>query len=344
MKFDTGLLFHNLTDMPAITQAAEAIGFDGLWTSETNADPFLPLAIAAGHSERMNLGTAIAVAFPRSPTTLAYLAWDLARASHGRFILGLGTQVRAHNERRFGVKWEKPVRKLRETIEAIHAVWDCWENGTPLDYEGEFFKLSLMTPFFSTGPLGFARPPIYISAVNKLMLQLVGRRCDGVHLHALHTAKYMREFALPNIHKGLAREGRPDDAVTVSTGIFVVPTDDVKPASEHEQYVKQQISFYMSTPAYRVVTELHGWEETAFQLSKLARRGDWAAMPNLITDEILAEMALSGTWAELPQLIHGRYGNMLGRVSYYLPFVPGESDEGWRASVAGFADLRAPQA
>lgn len=339
MKFDTGLLFHNLTDMPAHTQAAEALGFDGLWTSETNADPFLPLAIAAEHSQQMTLGTAIAVAFPRSPTTLAYMAWDLARATHGRFVLGLGTQVRAHNERRFGVKWEKPVRKLREMIEAMHAIWDCWENGTPLNYEGEFFQLNLMTPFFTTGPLGFARPPIFISAVNKLMLQLVGRRCDGVHLHALHTAKYMREFALPQIEKGLAREGRQRSDVTINTGIFVVPTDDTKPASVHEQYVKQQISFYMSTPAYRVVTELHGWEEIAFQLSKLARRGDWAEMPKLITDDILSEMALSGTWAELPHKIHGRYGNLLDRASYYLPFVPGESDEGWRASIEAFKQL-----
>ncbi len=336
MKFDTGLLTPVLTDMPTYTRAAEAIGFDGLWTSETNADPFLPLAVAAEHSQKIELGTAIAVAFPRSPTTLAYLAWDLARASNGRFILGLGTQVRAHNERRFGVKWEKPVRKLREMIEAMHAIWDCWENGTPLNYEGEFFQLNLMTPFFSTGPLGFARPPIYISAVNELMLQLAGRRCDGVHLHAFHTAKYMREFALLNLHKGLAREGRDPSALTVNSGVFVVPTDDVKPASAHEQYAKQQISFYMSTPAYRVVTELHGWEATAFELSKLARRGDWAAMPGLITDEILDEMALSGTWAELPHKIHDRYGDMLGRVSYYLPFVPGESDEGWRASIEAF--------
>lgn len=339
MKFDTGLLTPVLTDMPAYTRAAEAIGFDGLWTSETNADPFLPLAVAAEHSQKIELGTAIAVAFPRSPTTLAYLAWDLARATNGRFILGLGTQVRAHNERRFGVKWEKPVRKLREMIEAMHAIWDCWENGTPLNYEGEFFQLNLMTPFFSTGPLGFARPPIYISAVNELMLQLAGRRCDGVHLHAFHTAKYMREFALPNLHKGLAREGRDPSALTVNSGVFVVPTDDVKPATVHEQYAKQQISFYMSTPAYRVVTELHGWEATAFELSKLARRGAWAEMPNLITDEILDEMTLSGTWAELPHKIKARYGDMLGRVSYYLPFVPGESDEGWRASIESFRQL-----
>jgi probable F420-dependent oxidoreductase len=340
MKFDTGLLSPQLTTMPALTQAAETLGFDGLWTSETNADPFLPLAVAAEHSQQLTLGTAIAVAFPRSPTTLAYLAWDLARATNGRFILGLGTQVRAHNERRFGVKWEKPVRKLREMIEAIHAIWDCWENGTPLNYQGEFFQLDLMTPFFSTGPLGFARPPIFISAVNEMMLELAGRRCDGVHLHAFHTAKYLREFALPHLEQGLSREGRTREAFTINTGIFVIPTDGTQPAAAYEQYVKQQISFYMSTPAYRVVTEMHGWEETALTLSKMARAGEWGKMPSLITDEILAEMALTGKWGELPGLIEGRYGDLLGRVSYYLPFIPGQEDEGWQASIAAFKALR----
>lgn len=340
MKFDTSLLSNHLSEMAEYTKAADVMGFDAIWMSETNSDPFLLLTIAAEHSQQVELGTAIAVAFPRSPTILAHIAWDLARFSNGRFILGLGAQVRAHNERRLGVKWEKPVRKLRETIEAIHAIWDCWENGTPLDYQGEFFQLNLMTPFFSTGPLGFQRPPIYISAVNKLMLKLVGKRCDGAHLHALHTRKYLADFAIPHIEEGLAQEGRSRSDVTLATGVFVVPTDDVKPAAEHEQFVKQQISFYMSTPAYRIVTELHGWEDTAFKLSKMARRGEWDEMPKQITDEILDEIALSGTWAELPQKIHQRYDGLIDRLSYYMPFVPGENDEGWRASIDGFAALQ----
>ncbi len=340
MKFDTSLLFPNLGDMAAFTQAAEAIGFDGVWTSETRSDPFLPLAIAAEHSQRVTLGTAIAVAFPRTPTILAHLAWDLARYSGGRFVLGLGTQVKAHNERRLGVAWAKPVQKLRETIEAIHAIWDCWEQGTPLKYEGEFFQLDLMTPFFSTGPLGFARPPIYISAVNEMMLALAGKAADGVHLHALHTTRYLREFALPHIEAGLATSGRTRADLTLNTGIFVIPTDDVRPAAEHEQFVRQQISFYLSTPAYRVVAEMHGWTETAFTLSKMARRGEWGAMPAVISDEMLAEMALTGTWAQLPHLIHERYGNLLDRLSYYMPFIPGQNDDGWRTSIAEFGKLR----
>jgi probable F420-dependent oxidoreductase len=340
MKFDTSLLFPNLGDMAGFAQAAEAIGFDGIWTSETRSDPFLPLAIAAEHSQHVTLGTAIAVAFPRTPTILAHLAWDLARYSHGRFVLGLGTQVKAHNERRLGATWHKPVRKLQETIEAIHAIWDCWEDGTPLRYEGEFFKLDLMTPFFSTGPLGFARPPIYISAVNQMMLELAGKRADGVHLHALHTERYLREFALPHIEAGLAANGRTRAAVTLNTGIFVIPTDDVEPAAVHEQFVRQQISFYLSTPAYRVVAEMHGWEEIAFSLSKLARRGEWGQMAAVIPEEMLAEMAITGTWAQIPHLIHQRYKGLLDRVSYYMPFIPGRQDEGWRTSIAEFNKLR----
>ncbi|MEM7347838.1 MAG: TIGR03617 family F420-dependent LLM class oxidoreductase, partial [Chloroflexota bacterium] len=298
MKFDTSLLTPNLSGVAELTQSAEAIGFDGLWTAEAQADPFLPLTLAAEHSQTIELGTAIAVAFPRSPMTLAMMAWDLARFSKGRFILGLGTQIKAHNERRFGVKWEKPVRKLRETIEAMHAIWDCWQNDTPLNYEGEFFKLNLMTPFFNSGPIPQGRPPVYISAVNQMMLRLAGRLCDGVHIHPFHTPKYLREFALPELEDGLRDNDRTRADIQISTNTFVVPTDDIKSASHHEQFAKQQISFYMSTPAYRVVIELHDWQETAWKLTKMVRRGEWDEMPSMITDEMLDEFAVTGTWSE----------------------------------------------
>ncbi len=336
MKIDLTLLFHSLTDMPALVRAAEEIGFDGLWTAETNGDPFLPLTLAAEHSQKMSLGTGIAVAFPRSPTILAHLAWDLARYSNGRFILGLGTQVKAHNVLRFGVPWEKPLTKMRETIEAIRAVWDCWQNGTSLDYAGEFFRLGLMTPFFSPAPLDTPPPPIFIAAVNENMLRLAGSHCDGVHLHPLHTVRYLREFAHPNLAEGLKGNGRSRQDLTCAAGIFVIPTDGVKTADHYEAYVRQQISFYMSTPAYRVVVELHGWQAEAAQLSQMARRGQWTDMPAVITDAMLAEFALRGSWAELPALVRAKYDGLLDRVSYYLPFVAGEADEHWRATVQGF--------
>jgi len=336
MKFDVSFLQPRLEQMPAYATAAEALGFDGFWAAETSSDPFLNLTLAAEHSRKLTLGTAIAVAFPRSPAILAYTAWDLQRFSGGRFVLGLGPQVKAHNVLRFGVKWEKPVAKMRETIEAIRAFWRCWQTGEPLDYAGEFFKLMLMTPFFNPGPIDFLPPPIYIAAVNEQMLRLAGSHCDGVHIHALHTARYLREVALPEIETGLARAGRSRANFAVNTAVFAIPTDTPEEARAAEAHVRQQLSFYMSTPAYRAVLELHGWEGAADQLGQLARAGQWDEMGRLITDEMLDTFAVTGRWAELPGIIRGRYGDLLDRVSYYLPFIPGENDAGWAASVAAF--------
>ncbi|MCP5097926.1 MAG: TIGR03617 family F420-dependent LLM class oxidoreductase [Chloroflexi bacterium] len=339
MKFDTTLLAHDLNEMAAYTKAAESIGFDGIWTAETSHDPFLPLTLAAEHSERVKLGTGIAVAFPRSPATLAYLAWDLARYSQGRFILGLGTQVKAHNVLRFGVKWEKPVKKMRETILAMRAFWDCWQHGKPLDFVGEFFKLQLMTPFFNPGPHDWPHVPVYIAAVNKQMLRLAGELCEGVHLHVLHSVPYLREFALPHIEAGLAKNGRSRKDIVLNTAVFAIPTDDPDYAAWAEAHVREQISFYMSTPAYRVLAEIHGWEEIALKLSKLMRAREFDAMPKLINDDILSTIAVTGTWAEIPLKIHNKYGDMLDRVSYYLPYQPGKQDVGWQASIDSFKKL-----
>lgn len=339
MKIDTWLLSHDLSEMAVYTKAAESVGFDGLWTAETSSNPFLPLTLAAEHSQHLELGTGIAVAFPRSPAILAYLAWDLARYSQGRFILGLGSQVRAHNERRLGVKWEKPVTKMRETILALRAFWDCWQNDVPLDFEGEFFKLNLMTPFFNPGPHNYPHIPVYISAINKQMLQLAGELCEGVHIHPVHTVRYLEEFALPHLETGLAKSGRSRHDITLASSLFVVPPDAPRQATSYEAYARQQLAFYMSTPAYRVVLELHGWGGVSQQLSRLARRGEWAEMPGLVTDEILDTFAVSGDWAELPDKVQQKYGDLLDRVSYYLPYVPGENDEGWRATIDGFSSV-----
>jgi probable F420-dependent oxidoreductase len=337
MKFDTTLLSTDLSQIPQLTREAEAIGFDGIWVSETAHDGFLPLVLAAEHSQRINMGTSIAVAFPRTPTVLAHIGWDLARYSNGRFIMGLGTQVKGHNERRLGVKWEQPVAKMREVILAMRAFWDCWQNGTKLNFQGEFFKLTLMTPFFDPGPHDYPDIPIYISAINKNMLQLAGELCQGVHIHPLHTARYIEEFALPHLETGLKKSGRQRTEIELSSTAFVVPTDDAEKAKDYEFGARQQISFYASTPPYRVIMELHGWGDIADRLSQLAARGQWAEMPHLITDEMMAEFVVSGTWAELPTKIKAKYaGGLLDRVSYYFPFVPGENEAGWQATIAGF--------
>ena len=259
--------------MPELTRAVEEIGFDGLWTAETAHNPFLPLTLAAEHSRRLSLGTAIAVAFPRSPTVLAHIGWDLQRYSGGRFVLGLGTQVKAHVVLRFGARWEKPVRQLRETIEAIRAVWESWQTGRPLNYRGEFFTLRLMTPFFSDPPLTMPNPPIYISAVNEQMLHLAGEVCDGVHIHPFHSVRYLREYAWPHLREGMHASGRSRLDFTAVGAVFAIPTDGRKPAAEYERFVKEQLAFYMSTPSYRTIVDLHGWTGAAEQLSVMARAG-----------------------------------------------------------------------
>ncbi len=336
MKFDVSFLQPKLEQIPALAATAEAFGFDGFWVAETNSDPFLNLALAAEHTSKLALGTAIAVTFPRSPAILAYTAWDLQRFSRGRFVLGLGPQVKAHNVLRFGVKWEKPVKKMRETIEAIRAFWDCWQNGTRLDYVGEFYKLALMTPFFDPGPINYPPPPIYIAAVNEQMLRLAGSHCDGVHIHALHSLAYLRDVALPVIESGLARSGKKRSGFSINTAVFVIPTNDPAEARMAEDHVRQQLSFYMSTPSYRPVLAHHGWEAVSDQLGQMARAGEWEAMKRLITDEMLDTFAVIGRWGQLPEIIHARYGDLLDRVSYYLPFEPGINDTGWRNTIDGF--------
>lgn len=336
MKIDASLLVHDLGQMPALARFADETGFDGIWTFETAHDPFLPLVLAAEHSRRLSLGTSIAVAFARSPTILAHTGWDLARFSKGRFILGLGTQVRGHNERRFGVKWEKPVDKLREVILAVRAIWDCWQNQSRLNFQGEFFKLNLMTPFFSPAPQEYHRIPIYIAGVNRRMCQLGGELCDGFHVHPLHTARYLREAILPNIDFGLAKGGRPRQAIELSSSIFVIPTDDSNEAAKYEAEARQQISFYASTPPYRPVFDLEGWGDVADRLKAMAARGRWSEMPALITDEMLERFILRGSWAELPDKVSKKYAGLLDRVSYYFPVILGENEDGWRTTVAGF--------
>lgn len=338
MKLDTYLINQDLPQMPALARAIEAAGFSGIWTAETAHNPFLPLTLAAEHTATALLGTGIAVAFARSPTVLAHLAWDLQRFSQGRFVLGLGTQVKAHVVLRFGMRWEKPVRQLRETIEATRAVWQSWRSGgASLNYRGEFFTLRLMTPFFAEPPLAYPDPPIYIAAVNQQMLHLAGSLCEGVHIHPFHSAQYLREVAWPHLRAGLHDAGRSRMDFTAVGAVFVIPTDGSQAAGAHERAVREQIAFYMSTPAYRTIVDLHGWTAAAEQLSRMARRGEWQAMGDLIDDAMLDAFAVTGRWADLPRLVKDRYaGRLLDRVMFYLPYVPGEDDAGWQAATAAF--------
>lgn len=327
MKIDAGLIFSNLQQAPAIARAAEAIGFDGLWTSETQHEALLPLPLVAEHTRTMQFGTAIAVAFARSPTVLAHIAWDLAAQSGGRFILGLGTQVKAHVERRFGMTWESPAAKLRDMLLAIRAVWDCWQNGTPLNYRGQFYKLTLMSPFFNPGPIATPQVPIFIAGVNTALCQVAGELADGFHVHPFHTAKYLREVILPSIEAGAAEAGRSKQATQTASSVFVIRDDGER------EMVRAQIAFYASTPSYRAVLDCHGWGEVGERLSRLAARRQWDQMPGEISDEMLETCAVTATRAELPGKLIAKYEGLLDRLALYAPFAPGEDDDSWRALI-----------
>jgi len=336
MKLDTTLAVHDLRAVADYARRAEDIGFDALWSTEAKHDPFLPLAVAATTTQQLKLGTAIAVAFPRSPTITAHTAWDLQTSSHGRFLLGLGTQVKGHNVRRFGVPWEAPAKKLREVIIALRALWDCWQNGTPLKVEGEFYNLSLMIPEFSPEPQPYGRPPVYIAGVNPLMCRLAGELCDGFHVHPMHTIKYLKEVVLPNIAIGAARAGRSRNDMVLSSLVFVITGDTPQEMAAVRERVRSQIAFYASTRNYRLVLDTHGWGATFTQLKKKAAQGAWNTMANEITDDMLTVFAVEGPPEEIPDKLQARYNGILDRLTFYHPFRPGEHEERWRKFARAF--------
>ncbi len=331
MKFDAALPPVHLKDVPAIAKAAQDIGFDALWTQETQHDPFLPCALIAEHTAHLRVGTAVAVSFARSPANIAYTAWDLAAQSDGRFILGLGTQVKAHIERRFGQPWPESVTgKLREQIHVIRAFWDCWQNGTKLNYRGEYYKITLMSPFFNAGAIEHPNIPIYIAGVNTGLAKLAGEICDGFHVHPFHSIRYMEEVMLPAIEEGAKKTNRQREDVTVSITAFVATTP------EEMNFARAQVSFYASTPSYHSVMDLHGWGDVADKLSTHAARGEWAEMPMLITDEMLSEFCLITEEKKLAEELKKRYEGIADRLTLYTPFLPGEKDDWWRGLAKQF--------
>jgi probable F420-dependent oxidoreductase len=325
MLLDAALPPTSLSSVPSIAREAEAFGFNTLWSTETLHNPFLPGALVAEHTERLNFGTAVAVSFARSPATMAYTAWDLAQVSQGRFILGLGTQVSAHIERRFGMPWpESPMGKLREQIAAMRAIWHTWQTGAKLNYRGEYYKLTLMSPFFNPGPIEHPEIPIYIAGVNPGMARLAGEVANGFLVHPFHSPRYLGEVILPAIERGAKKTGRDQQAVSVSATVFVISN------AEEREYARQQISFYASTPSYRPVMALHGWVEEGEALSALAARGKWAQMPEIISDDMLDEFATIAAQDELAQKLKKRYRGIAYRLTIYVPFVPGERDSFWK--------------
>jgi len=325
MKIDTSLPPSHLDTVPKHASAAESMGFDAIWTTETQHDPFLPGALIAEHTNRLQFGTAVAIGFARSPATLAYTAWDLAQASGGRFILGLGTQVKGHIERRFGMPWPRSVvGKLREQIGAIRSFWHTWQTGERLKFRGEYYKLSLMSPFFNPGPIDHPEIPIYIAGVNTGLARLAGETADGFHVHPLNSVRYLKEVLIPAIDSGAQKANRRLDDVKISATAFAVSSP------EEKNFVRMQIAFYASTPSYRPVFKLHGWEEIAETLSGHAVRKEWGEMGGLISDEILDAFAVVADPAELPGALKARYTGLANRLTLYTPFIPGEREGFWR--------------
>jgi probable F420-dependent oxidoreductase len=309
----------DLHAVPEIVRRAEEVGYDVVTTSETSHDPFLPLVLAAEHSRRPLLATSVAIAFPRSPMVVAYTAWDLQKFSGGRLVLGLGTQVKGHNERRFSVLWTAPGPRLREYVLALRAIWTCWQNGTPLNFRGQHYTFTLMTPFFNPGPIEYPNIPIYIAAVNAFMARLAGEVCDGIRLHSFLSPKYLREVIIPAVRAGAARAGRALESFGLAGAGFVITGRTEADLAPQREAVRRQLAFYASTRTYRPVMEIHGWGETVDRLHRLSLQGKWEEMAGLITDEMLETYATIGTYDEIADRLRERYGGLVTSVAMNLP-------------------------
>lgn len=301
---------------------AEAAGFDGAWSAETSQDPFLPLLVAAEHTQRIELGTAIAVAFARSPMTLAQTAYDLQKFSEGRFMLGLGSQIKPHITKRFSMPWSHPAARMREMILAIRAIWDTWNTGAKLDFHGDFYTHTLMTPFFNPGPNPHGDAKIFIAGVGPLMTKVAGEVCDGFLVHPFTTDAYLRDVTLPALEEGMAIGGRQRADFEISLTAFVVSGSDEAEMQRSADAARGQIAFYGSTPAYRGVLEHHGWGDLQTELNALSKQGEWATMATLIDDDVLGTFAVVTEPDQVAAGLKDRFGGVLDRVGFYLG-IPG---------------------
>ena len=297
---------------------AESIGYDGVTSNETAHDPFFPLLLAAGATSRVSLSTHVAIAFPRSPMVVAYAARDLQDFSRGRFVLGLGTQVKGHNERRFSVGWDSPGPRLREYVRALHAIWDNWQHGAKLDFQGRFYTFTLMTPFFSPGPGPFARPAVYTGGVNAYNCRVAGEVCDGLVLHTLCSLRYLKEVILPNVARGARAADRDSKEIRLSGGCFIITGPNRAAVEAEKQKVKRRIAFYASTRTYFPVLELHGFQEIGQRLHEMSLKGRWDEMGSLVNDEMLDAYAVTGTYDEVAWQLKERFEGVLDEISFQI--------------------------
>lgn len=328
MQVDAMLRSTGLKDLAAEGREREAAGYDGVWSFEAAHDPFLPLIPVAEHTEHLSVGTAIAVAFARNPMSMAYVAYDVQVHAQGRFLLGLGSQVKPHIERRFQMPWGNPAPRMREYVQAMRAIWASWETGERLNFRGDFYAHTLMTPFFSPEPSPWGPPKVYLAAVGEHMTRTAGEVCDGIQPHAFTTQRYLRERTLPLLEEGLATSGRTLADFSISFSGFVVTGRTEEEMAAAMDGTRQQIAFYGSTPSYRTVLEMHGWEQLGVELNALSRGTDpdrWRKMGELIDDDVVREFAVVAEPDGLGAALLARYGGIVDRFTFYAPYAHDEA-------------------
>src|SRR5690349_7348291 len=318
LKLDGGIP-NRLAEVADASAALEERGYDGGWTAETSHDPFLPLLLAAEHTSRLELGTNIAVAFARNPMIVANVGWDLQAYSEGRFILGLGTQIQPHIEKRFSMPWSHPARRMREFVAALHAIWSAWKDGTKLRFEGDFYTHKIMTPMFTPEPQPHPAPKVFLAAVGETMTEMCGEVADGHLGHPMVSKRYLDEVTLPALRRGMQRSGRDGSDFEVSSEVMVATGDNDAELAAATAAVRKQIAFYRSTPAYRKVLDLHGWGELHTELHRLSLAGEWDKMGSLIDDEMLAAFAVVGPVDTVGAALKSRCEGAVDRV---LPIFP----------------------
>ena len=336
MKIDAqlGALYPHLA--AGMAKRMEAMGFDAVWSFEAGHDPFLPLVAAAMSTERLQIGTNIAVAFGRSPFATAQAAWDLQQTSGGRFHLGLGTQVRAHIERRYDMPFEHPAARLTDYIRCLRAIFDNFQNGTKPDYQGPFYRFILTNPAFNPGPIEHPHIPIYVAGVNPRMCRVAGEVADGFHVHPMHSTAYLRDVVRPAIDEGALMAGKSVDDLDLHASVFVVLGETEAERSASEQQIREQVAFYASTPSYRALLRHHGMEPLGKELSQVMRNGEIDKMAAMVPDALLAEVAISASYSELGGMLRKRYDGLVQRIATYYPIPDDEPIERWADVVKGF--------
>ncbi len=319
MKVD-GALLAGVEAAAAQAQEIEAMGYDGAFTLEGAHDPFLPLLLAAEHTRHLELATGIAVAFSRSPMHLANLGWDLQSFSKGRFILGLGSQVKAHVEKRFSAQFSRPAARMRELILAIRAIWHCWEMGEKLDFRGEFYTHTLMTPIFNPGRNPYGNPKIYLGALGERMTEVAGEVADGLLVHPFHTSRYVREYQLPAVERGRTNSKLTQKSFDFSVAVMTITGRSVAERAQAKLHIRRLLAFYASTPAYRPPLDAMGRGDLQPRLNAMSKQGLWNEMAELMDDELVEAFAVCGTPSEIPALIYKRVGDFATRVSLYAPY------------------------